>query len=400
MEGFGILLPIILYVGWFIIRAMLNSEHDVEGYGGAQLGPPQLDIWDDVDEQSGIAIKKIMFTGALNNPRAMELAFAISALDSTDGDGNWRSLISFSDQACEPETVCYQMRGNFGWVDADVGLMDWTQLGIIVPEFVQPPVKGVREITLLLRIFNAMDPPDILGGKSAEGVGETVLSQVITFTHEFTEPGYEEEKADRELAQSISLQVGIAVAMADGSLDDEEGEVLRNWIIRETSFYHGEEQDRLKEFYNGALRDGFNAAESGTLDMDQLIERLAQINNKKAKYEAIELSLNIMAADGVADPEEMKLIRDVANRLGLDMNEVEQMREGVTLNLSGALDSSSNVEALVGIDESWDEDKKRKHLRQEFQKWSNRLNSLPEGAERESAQSMLDNIAELRKKYG
>ena len=107
-----------------------------------------------------------------------------------------------------------------------------------------------------------------------------------------------------------------------------------------------------------------------------------------------------MAADGIADPEEMKVIRNVAKSLNLDMKEIEKMREKVTLNLSQDLTSEEGLESLVGLDFSWSDEQKRKHLRKEFQKWSNRLNSLKEGGEREAAQNMLDNIATLRKKYG
>ena len=107
-----------------------------------------------------------------------------------------------------------------------------------------------------------------------------------------------------------------------------------------------------------------------------------------------------MAADGVADPEEMSVIRNVARSLDLDMDEIEKMREGVTLNLSSNLSSGGDLESFVGIEDGWSDQQKKKHLRSEFQKWSNRLNTLPEGEERESAQAMLDNIASLRKKYG
>jgi len=82
------------------------------------------------------------------------------------------------------------------------------------------------------------------------------------------------------------------------------------------------------------------------------------------------------------------------------MTEIESMREQVTLNLSSSLSGEEGLEALVGLDASWSNDQKKKHLRTEFQKWSNRINALSEGDEKANAQSMLDNIAILRKKYG
>ncbi len=134
--------------------------------------------------------------------------------------------------------------------------------------------------------------------------------------------------------------------------------------------------------------------------MTPLVDRLSEIGEKKSKYDAVELCFDVMAADGTAAPEEMRVIRSVAESLDLDMAEIENMRESVTLNLSESLTSEEELEALVGLEPGWSEDQKRKHLRMEFQKWSNRMNALSAGAERDAAQSMLDNIARLRKKYG
>ena len=188
--------------------------------------------------------------------------------------------------------------------------------------------------------------------------------------------------------------------MADGSLDDAEGEVLKSWIIKEVAAFSDSKQKRLKTMFNKALKEGFDQAKKGKLVLSDLVERLAEIGDKKSKYDAVELCLDVMAADGVANAEEMSVIRNVAKSLDLDMDEIEKMREKVTLNLSTELTSEEGMESLVGIESSWTDEQKRKHLRTEFQKWSNRLNSLPEGEERQSAQNMLDNIATLRKKYG
>lgn len=230
--------------------------------------------------------------------------------------------------------------------------------------------------------------------------GETIFFKTLSFSHEFTDKGYEEESQDREEAQAISLKIGVAVAMADGSLDDVEGEVLKSWIIKEVSAFSDAKQKKLKKMFNEALKEGFQLASDGNLSLSELVERLSEIGEKKTKYDAVELCLDVMAADGVADAEEMNVIRNVAKALDLDMDEIEKMRQNVTLNLSVELTSEEGLESLVGIEASWSDEQKRKHLRAEFQKWSNRLNALSEGEERDAAQSMLDNIAALRKKYG
>ena len=42
--------------------------------------------------------------------------------------------------------------------------------------------------------------------------------------------GYEEQVKDVEEASGITVEIAMAVAMADGTLDDKEGEVIKNWI--------------------------------------------------------------------------------------------------------------------------------------------------------------------------
>ena len=61
--------------------------------------------------------------------------------------------------------------------------------------------------------------------------------------------------------------------------------------------------------------------------------------------------------------------------------------------------SNIDIESLLGIDPTWSNKKIQAHLGKEFAKWNGRLNTLPEGEERDNAQKMLDRIAETRKKY-
>jgi len=396
---------IVVGVGYYIVISIIGAGARAVGRGVKKVvtgkdtyfGPPQLKFVDEKLEGTDIVFKKIMFRGNISAPRTMNAASSISAFDATNGDDDLDFLISLVEQAQEPDTVCFGMMNNIGQVNEGDAFTDWVQLGAIAPDLVQGPKSGNRTIKVVIRLFNANNPPSIRAGFS-DG-GETFLVKTLEFDHFFKEKGYEEAAQDREEAQALSLKIGVAVAMADGSLDDAEGEILKNWIVREVSAYGEEKQKRLKKMFNESLKEGFAQAQSGNLALSPLVDRLAEIGEKKTKYDAVELCFDVMAADGVADPEEMVVIRKVADALGLDMDEIEKMRESVTLNLSTSLTSEEGLESLVGIEEGWSDDQKKKHIRTEFQKWSNRLNSLPEGDERDAAQNMLDNLSALKKKY-
>ena len=397
---------IVLFILWSIFRFVLGlmgagarAVHSAVTGKERYFGPPQLKFIDETHDVTGWQVKRIMFRGAMPNTRDMNVSFALSAFDMTEGEDNLKPVLSLADAAQEENTICYHMNGDFGRVGEGSAFTDWVQLGVVIPELLQPPFSGSRDINIVVRMFNSVNPPEIFAGMSRDE-GELIFLDTMSFSHKFTDKGYEEASKDREEAQAISLKIGVAVAMADGSLDDKEGEVLKAWIVKEVSAFSDNKQKTLKKLYNDALKEGFSRASAGNLSLSELVERLAEIGDKKTKYDAVELCLDVMAADGVADAEEMQVIRNVADALELDADEIENMRQAVTLNLSAELTSEEGLESLVGIDSSWSDEQKRKHLRGEFQKWSNRLNTLPEGEERESAQSMLDNIAALRQKYG
>jgi uncharacterized tellurite resistance protein B-like protein len=269
---------------------------------------------------------------------------------------------------------------------------------MIVPEFLEPPYSGERNLIALVRLIDCDNPPIIRHGFGQED-NVILWTKTLEFTFDFTEKGYQEASEHRDEAVGISLKIGMALAMADGSLDDTEGETLKHWIIKAISPFSEDKMQHLKKVYNQAMKEAYDASKNGSLVISKLTNRLNEIAEKSIKYETIELCFEVMAADGVADDEEIKLIHKLADALNLDMNEIEKMRDQKIVGLSSSSASNSSIEALLGIDPSWSADETKRHLRIEFQKWNNRLNTLTDKEEKAKAQEMLDRISEARKRY-
>ena len=397
----GILIFIVIIFGWAIFKMLVTkAAHVVKKVVTGKdtyFGPAMIKLVDETLEDSNLKFKNVMFRGKLPVRHAMKLSFAISILDSTDGEKSLKPIISIIDSMQEDTSTCYQASGDIGSIDEGDSFTDWVKIGAIVPNLLQPPRSGDRKLTVIVRFFDTNNAPSIHAGFRD---GDSLWEQILEIQHHFDDIGYEDASEHREEAQSISLKIGMAVAMADGTLDDLEGEVLQNWVKKTIASFSDDRQSNLKDLYNEAMKEAHFDAENGNLSLSPLVERLSSIGDKKSKSDAVELCFDIMAADGVADQEEMSVIKTVAEALELDMAEIESMREQVTLNLSSSLSGEDGLEALVGLVDSWSPDQKKKHLRTEFQKWSNRINALDEGDEKVNAQSMLDNIAILRKKYG
>lgn len=397
MEGFLGLIGV--YVLWFIVRSVFSG---LFGSGGSteEIGPfkARLNDFDLGDDSSKLPAKEIQVRGLLPIKRTVRAGFITSVFDCT-GD-EYDPVMSVLDAFQEPESVAFRHVTEVGRVSPDQGAAKWARVGVVIPNFLTPPYSGNRKFAVVVRLVDLDDPPSISLGRHEPDQPGLLWQSVLAFNHSHDGKGYLEAAEDTVEANALTLKIAMAVAMADGSLDDSEGEVLKEHASRMISPYSGERQQVLKQAFNSAMEEAYDAAKTGDISLSSLTQRLNEIGDRVAKYETIELCFEVMAADGVIDPNENLTIRRVAEALNLDFSEIEKIRDQKLVGQKVNFAQDANVEELLGIDSDWEPERIKKHLRIEFQKWNNRLNVLQEGGERDSAQRMLDLIAKTRQKYG
>jgi tellurite resistance protein len=347
-----------------------------------------------LNEDTDMPFLEIQCKGLFPVYATTEVGFMTSVF-TKDMEGDLSPVLSFGDSFQEPETVAFQHLANIGKIDAGQGFTEWAHVGSVPLGLLNPSFGGIQDLTIIVRLVDMYDLPDISLGFGEAGIWRGL----VNYKYNFKRKGYEEEAEDIDKSRALSIQIGMSVAMADGELDETEGETLKAWIQKMIAPFGDEKQKKLKKVYNNAMRSSYKLAESGDLVLGNICKQLNEIGEDAQKYEAVELAHEVMAADGIVHSEEMKVIHKVADALGIDADELENMRDQhmIGLNLSS---DGSDIESSIGIKPSWSNDKKQKHLRQEYQKWNNRLNTLPEGQDRENAQQKLDLIAKARKKNG
>ncbi len=351
-----------------------------------------------IDEQDDDSptFKEIKGIGMFPIKHASRTGCTTSVFDSTSGKLEF--VISALEPLQEPESIVYQHQVEIGEISPLHGLRSWSRLGVILPDILQPPYSGRRNLVAVFRMVDLDNPPPIIHGTCFPHPG-LLWEKSLPFTWVFSEKGYQEIREHQDEARSISVKIGVAVALSDGNLDDTESETLKRWVLRAIEPFAAEKKQSLKKMYNEAMKSAYLDAKNNTLTLSELTRRLNEIGDKKTKYDAIELCFDVMSADGVADKEEIHVIRKVSEALGVDSNEFEKMRDQRIIKLDTNVQEHANIELLLGIESDWSEEKIKKHLRDEFQKWNNRINTLAEGEERDNAQRMLDLIAEARKKH-
>ncbi len=358
------------------------------------LGPLEVRLRNDrLDDEDSTPILRIEARGLFPVPRKTHVGFLTSVLDETGDESE--PVLTHVDAFQEPETVAYQHRVEFAEVEPNTGFADWVQIGVVIPEVLEPPLGGKRELKIVVRMIDTNNLPEIYLGFGEGGLwGDT-----LDYVHDHDGKGYKGKSEDDDKGRVLSLQIGMAIAMSDESLDDSEGFVLKDWVNKMIAPYSEERQAELKELYNTTMRDTYQKAKQGDLVLSDVTSSLNEIDNEAIKLDAVELAFQVMSADGTADPRELEMIKKISASLGIDYDQVEKFRDQNILKLDSSVASEQSMEVLLDIDPDWDHEQINTHLRTLFQRWNGRLNALDDGPEREQAQHLIDLIGRCQNKY-
>jgi tellurite resistance protein len=372
----------------------VNMQREFARMGAFQINVVTQELGDD---GKTFTAKAIEGRGLFPVSRKTNVGFVTSVFDETDSE--LLPVVSAIEAFQEKESAVFQHVIEIGPVEPNQGFFRWVRVGGVIPEILVPPKGGIRKLKIVVRMVDLDNMPLIKLGFSDPNSGHVLWAGAESFEYNCTEKGYEEAAEHREEALTLAAKIGVAVAMADGSLATAEGTVIKNWVIKSVSPFSSAKQTELKSRINAGLREAYGEARNANLSLSVLTARLNEIGEKSQKYEAIELAFDVMAADGIVDRKEMRMIQKVAEALGLDYAELEKLRDKRIVGLNIKLSKQATVEEIIGIEAGWSHEQIKRHLRTEYQKWNNRINALPEGDERDNAQHMLEVIAEARKKY-
>ena len=350
------------------------------------------------DDGSGLDFWAVEVRGLFPVSYQKDVTFTISLIDVTNGDDQTEPVLSILEHFQEPNSRAYFCSAPVGSVNPDQGYVKWVEIGRIVPFFVQSSYSGDRNLKIVVRLVETSCVDKIKLGFGDFINEELVWINLQELDIEQVAKGYSEAVEDQKECLALSIKLAMAVATADGSLDDSEGSVIKQWMSKALTTYSEKTQSEIKEVLNNAMKSAYADSKNDKLSKTDVVERFNEIGDDMAKYEAMELCYEVMAADGIADDEEIKVLHRLGDALELEMSELDKIRDLKMMDLSGSL--KSDEKSLLGIDPGWSNEEVQSHLKNEFKKWNARLNNLQSGPDREHAQRMLDLIGTERSKYG
>lgn len=384
--------------GGLALLGSLGEDDPLENVDPEHL--PQIracaDVFETEDpDADNLQMIGVDFKGMLPLSRPTNVSFVTTAMDVTDPDEP-KPILSYLEALQEANTITFQQSIELGHQDPGDCAMDWIRAGIVLQDLVTPPSSGRRNLCINLFLIDADNPPPFnLGFPDLEHDG-LLWADSTEYAHYFDGKGYLESIEDTKQGRVLAVKIAMAVVMADGALDTSEGEVLKAWVTRIITDFEGEKDEALKAALNEAMQASYQQALSGDLILSDLCRELNDLDLEPQKYETLQLCYDVMAADGVADQEELRVIKQIAESLEIDPDEEAKIRDGVLGKIT-TQSFEDGTDAILGIDPSWSTKEKKKHLRKEFAKWNART-SLP-SPESDEAHRMLELIAAARQKY-
>ena len=183
--------------------------------------------------------------------------FVISVFVKND-EGDLAPVLSMIQEFQEPGSRAFQDLTGCGEVSDNQGFINWVQIGVIPTEILQPPNGGKHQLNIVVRLVDMNNMPSIDLGYSEPS--ESLWTGLETYDYNFEVSGYREEAEHKDKAQSLTIKIGMAVAMADGALDNSEGNILKNWIVSALSHHTGEKRESMKKTYNDAMKEAYDLA--------------------------------------------------------------------------------------------------------------------------------------------
>ena len=265
-------------------------------------------------------------------------------------------------------------------------LADWTELAFLPTSMFTGPKSGVRNLSLRCGIMRA-------DGDAARSLQVGAL----VFKANLEMPGFLDGDLDlRILVSTRIVELAMACAAADGVSDACESQVILKWIEQWSERMDDGTLEHATRFRSSLLKVLSSAARS-SFTLDSAAHGLLAYAEGQ-RMEALALCVRVIASDGHLHAKEMSMAERLADLLQIDRSIMQSLFDKQFAN-SGIVASPDNLEAIVGIDPSWNKDKIRRHLAGQFMKWNSRAPAAKTVEDQARIRAMLDAIAKLKHKY-
>jgi len=196
----------------------------------------------------------------------------------------------------------------------------------------------------------------------------------------------------------LQIKLAVAVAVADHEFSASEEKSIKEWFKGKIQNSSASQRNKLLKDLSNEISNLRELAKSGQLELELVFYEINKIDDRSFKYAALDLSIEVMVADSTIHPNEVKLIEEIIEKLGLDQSTAKKYIRNQILNMDKP-PKDIDIEGLLKINPSVSNKDSQKLIRREFDKWNSASTSTQTLKQRKHAQVMIDIISKVRERY-
>ncbi len=348
-----------------------------EGESIEDIVPPQVlevkaaPVEDTLDDGKPIQLLDIAIRGPIAVPRAnYQVRHKIRLIDVTDGqDSPMPVLCSITDLQM-PDSILFEFVSSPVPIPYETAVMSkWLSLVSVPKGSLVFPRKGRRKMLV---------ESEIVSDETGEVMDHCQCR--ISYTNE--EPGYIDLEENRDRVEELTLILAIEVSAIDGTLQEQEGAIVQEWIRKQVNSADESEQYGKKQHLNRVVQETVQMLESTEArSVSSIRKELAEIATAAQRYSVVQLCKQIVEADEFATREEFDFLKSLAETFEVDLGQITVVGE--------------DPGEPLGLTEDMTESEQLKHLNKQFRTWSSRVNHKDKRT-RERAKRMVKLIEQER----
>lgn len=204
--------------------------------------------------------------------------------------------------------------------------------------------------------------------------------------------------------EEIGIKIAMSLAMADGKLHKSEATVINRYMKSVINSQRNYDRENLKDHLNASLLSAKKLSDNNQLKTGRLCHVAANNFEEQYQFETIQLCLDVMAADGKADREELIQIDKIADKIGINSGSENMdyisLRDKALISLKpNNVTKGDTIDEKLGIKKSWSKKKKLDFIVNSFKKWNARMGIVKTSRERKNIQNILNLLSDAHEKY-
>ena len=197
---------------------------------------------------------------------------------------------------------------------------------------------------------------------------------------------------------ALQIRLAVSIALADGEFSDFEKKTIKKWLQKKNEDMSESKKNKLLKELDLEFMKLEESKKSSQLKLRQAFRAINSYDDRRLKYMAMDLAIEVMVADTKIHSKEVDLIDEIVAELDLNAVTAKKYIHKQILNMDKS-PINIDIEGLLNINPTVSNKVAKNLLQKEFVIWNSATTSSTSAQQRENSQKMISFVSKCRERY-